>query len=157
MTSRRPTYLTPGFHIQHSVCVVLSVLILSFFPTLGVCRAEETLDPYDVLCDVIMVRKDSEGIAFGRNAVGPSIYGRSRFPFDDETFPKLTAALDRFSALSQAKIKAYGNVKRALLQRHLWKVFDATGPSRRFRSDRSHAANRTESQKKIASLIQTPR
>ena len=85
-----------------------------------------TTDAYDKLYDLIMVRKDSDGVEYGRREVSPPIYGRSGFPFDDETYPKLTAALDRFSALSQAEIAAYGSVKRALMQRQLWVVFDAT-------------------------------
>ena len=36
--------------------------------------------------------------------------------------------LDRFNALSQKKIESYGSAKRALLQRQLWVLFDATIP-----------------------------
>jgi hypothetical protein len=117
----------------------------------GVCRAKDTLDPYDVLYDVIMVRKDSDGNAYGTNEVGPLIYGRSRFPFDDETFPKLTAALERFNAISQTRIESYGRVKRALLQRHLWVVFDATIPHDY--KPPTHLDRRRATQKMLATLI----
>ena len=33
--------------------------------------------------------------------------------------------MDSFETLPQKKIEAYSDIKRALLQRHLWKVFDA--------------------------------
>ena len=89
---------------------------------------EYSTDPYDRLYDVIMARKDSEGNAYSKNEVGPLIYARSKFPFDDETYPKLTKALVGFDALPEEKIESYGTVKRALLQRHLWVVFDATIP-----------------------------
>ena len=61
-------------------------------------------DPYDVLHDVIMVRKVSKE-AYGRNEVALFIFGRSKFPFDDKTFPKLTAALERFNSLPQTQIE----------------------------------------------------
>lgn len=111
----------------------------------------KTADPYDVLYDVIMVRKDSDGNAYSKNEVGPLIYGRSKFPFDDETFPKLTAAMERFNALSQARIEAYGTVKRALLQRHLWAVFDATMPSDHKRA--GYTDRRRATQEMLATLI----
>lgn len=114
--------------------------------------AEEAIDPYDVLYDVIMVRKDSDGKVYGHNEVAPLIYGRSKFPFDDETFPKLTAALERFNALPQIQIEAYGNVKRALLQRHLWAVFDATMPPPDY-VEQTQMANRRAAQKTLATLI----
>lgn len=133
---------------------VIAILVLMFCQFASVRRAwaEEVKDPYDVLYDVIMVRKDSDGKAYGMNEVAPFIYGRSKFPFDDETFPKLTAALERFNALPQEKIEAYGDVKRALLQRHLWAVFDATIPPPDY-VERTHMANRQSAQKTLAALI----
>ena len=113
---------------------------------------EKAADPYDVLYDVIMVRKGPEKRAYGRNEVGPFIYRRSQFPFDDETFPKLTAALERFNALSKEEIESYGTVKRALLQRHLWAVFDATMP-RPDSKPPTHLDRRRKTQKMLATLI----
>ena len=113
MTSRRPTYLTHSFQRHLFVCVVLSVQVLCLLPTISVCRAEDTPDPYDAIYDVIMLRKDSDGKAYSTNEIGPLIYGRSKFPFDDETFPSLTAAMEGFNALSQQKIESYGTVTRS--------------------------------------------
>ena len=134
-----------------SVPRVLFVLLscqLAFTQQSG---AAEAADPYDVLYDVIMTRYGPDGKTYGKNEVTPLIFANSAFPFDDESYRKFTAALDAFGALPQQKVEAYSDVKRALLQRHLWKVFDATGPGRVVRS---HLANRTDAQKKLASLIQ---
>ena len=109
-------------------------------------------NPYDELYDIIMVRTHSDGKAYGHNEVAPFIYGRSKFPFDDETFPKLMAALDRFNALPQEKIEGYGDVKRALLQGHLWAVFDATMP-RPDSKPPTHLDRRRTVQKMLATLI----
>lgn len=113
--------------------------------------ADQPPDPYDVLYDVIMVRKDSDGKAYATNEVGPLVYRRSKFPFDDETFPKLMAAFEGFNALSQTQIMSYGAVKRALLQRHLWVVFDATIPNDY--KPPTHMDRRRETQKMLANLI----
>ncbi len=116
--------------------------------------AEDAADPYDVLYDVIMVRKDSDGKAYSTNEVGPLIYGRSEFPFDNETFPRLTKALERFNALSQAQIESYDTVRRSLLQRHLWVVFDATIPKPNDYKPPTHLDRRRETQTMLATLIQ---
>ena len=52
----------------------------------------------------------------------------SKFSFGDETYAKFNNALDAFAALPQTEIESYSDVKRALLQRHLWKLFDVTNP-----------------------------
>lgn len=151
MTLRKPACLTHSFQLQHFVCVVLLVQVLCQLPTSCVCGAEDAADPYDALYDVIMVRKDSDGKAYSTNEVGPLIYGRSKFPFDNETFPRLTAAMERFNALSQVQIGSYGTVKRALLQRHLWVVFDATIPNDY--KPPTHLERRRATQKMLATLI----
>lgn len=112
----------------------------------------QTVDPYDEIYDLIMVRKDAEGTAYGLNEIAPSIFRRSRFPFDAETFPKLSAALNRFSALTQQEIKAYGSLKLAILQRHLWVVFDATLPLHELHAP-AHMDNRRAVQDVLASII----
>jgi len=127
------------------------LLLCCQLPMGEVSVADDTVDPYDALYDVMMVRKDSEGNAYSKNEVGPLIYGRSKFPFDDETFPKLTAALKGFNALSQEKVESYGPVKRALLQRHLWVVFDATIPNDY--KPPTHLERRRASQRLLATLI----
>lgn len=127
------------------------LLLCCQLPMGEVCVADDTADPYNVLYDVIMARKDSEGNAYSKNEVGPLIYGRSKFPFDDETYPKLTKALVGFNALPQEKIESYGTVKRALLQRHLWVVFDATIPNDY--KPPTHMERRRASQRLLATLI----
>ncbi|MBC8291407.1 MAG: M56 family metallopeptidase [Planctomycetes bacterium] len=119
-------------------------------------------DPYDELYDVLMTRW-KDGKSYAQNETSPAIFSWSEFPFDDTTFEKFNAAMDAFAALPQEKIEAYSDVKRALLQRHLWKVFDTTfnwdwwkgewywGGRKVF--PKPHLERRTALQPKIASLI----
>jgi hypothetical protein len=124
--------------------------------------AEEAVDPCDALYDVIMTRYGQDGKSYAENENSPSIFYFSRFPFGDKTYKKFTAALDAFAALPQAKIEAYSEVKRALLQRHLWKVFDVTFPPNYQGYSRRHpdidtwpkySDRRAAVQPKVASLI----
>jgi hypothetical protein len=103
-----------------------------------------------------MTRYGPDGKSYAENETVPAIFPNSDFPFGGKTYKKFNAALDAFGALPRKKIEAYSDVKRALLQRHLWAVFDATTPHRnpQFRNVvRSHSANRAEAQKKLATLI----
>ncbi|MEM7235281.1 MAG: hypothetical protein AAF517_24100, partial [Planctomycetota bacterium] len=141
-----------------------SVLLLATLAFSNALIAENDPDPYDVLYDVLMTRYGPEGKAYAQNETSPALYSKSRFPFDDKTHPKLRAALDNFAALPQSKIDSYSDVQRALLQRHLWKVFDEslivrwTSTSRsgiaiaRFLRPR-HADRRKPELPKIASII----
>jgi hypothetical protein len=143
------------------------VQVLCLLPTVGVCRAEDSVDPYDVLYDVIMTRYGPDGKAYGQNETSPSIFGSSTFPFGDKTYEKLDAALDAFGALPQKEIEAYSDIQRALMQRHLWHVFDATTPYMRMQRDsvtgkprqvfrnKSYQDRREALRPKIASLIQS--
>ena len=108
--------------------VAVFLLVLSQLLTARDCAAEKAADPYDALYDLIMTRYGPDGKSYAENESSPAIFLLSDFPFGDKTYMKLNAALDAFAALPQAKIEAYSNVKRALLQRHLWEVFDATFP-----------------------------
>jgi hypothetical protein len=146
--------------------VLLLGLILSQLPIDRVRGEEDPSDPYDTLYDVIMTRYGTDGKSYGENESSPALFDRSDFPFGDKTYKKFSAALDAFAALPQAKMEAYSDIKRALLQRHLWKVFDATLPGRQqrlaaifpnsshFLAVRSHSDRRAATRPKIASLIQ---
>jgi hypothetical protein len=122
------------------------------------CQAEQPTDPYYVLYDMIMLRQGQDGKIYGQNEIAPLIYANSKFPFDEESYPMFVAAMDAFAALPEEKIEAYGVVKRALLQHHLWKVFDVAAPehiSKRL-DDGTRlklAKIRNEARKKVASLI----
>lgn len=151
--------------IRHLFRVVLLGLILGQGPIDRVCGAEETADPYDVLYDVLMTRFGPDGEAYGTHESSPSIFNGSNFPFDDMTFDKIDVALDSFGALPQEKIEAYSDIQRALMQRHLWHLFDATlpmswlttGPNRKLvkvTRAKSHTDRREALRPKIASLIQ---
>ena len=129
MTSQETTtYLARSLRLPHPVRVALLALFLGQLLTDGVRGAEDAADPYNVLHDVIMTRYGKDGKSYAENETAPVIFKWSDFPFGDKTFKKFNAALDAFAALPQAKIEAYSDIKRALLQRHLWKVVDATNP-----------------------------
>lgn len=157
MTSHQTTTNSArSLRLQPRVSVALLVLFLCQLLTVRAHGAEDAADPYDTLYDVIMTRYGKDGKAYAENESSPAIYRTSDFPFGGKTYKKFNAALDAFDALPQEKIEAYSDVKRALLQRHLWTVFDATtpNPDPRFRNAvRSHSANRAEAQKKLATLI----
>ena len=104
---------------------------------------------FDALYDVLMVRHARNGVAFGDNEIAPMIFKFSKFPFDDATYPRLTAALD---AITPDSIRTYSNLQRAILQRQLWALFDATAPSRVF-NRRPDDARRHAVQKQLAGLI----
>ncbi len=139
----------------------LQVPIFNLFLALLITQAltdrvygeEDTATPYETLYDAVMIRKSTDGVAFGKNEVGPLIYGRSDYPFDDKAFPVLEAALAQFNSLSDKKIKSYSPIHRALLQRHLWTVFDATVP-RSHRRPKSFMERRQSVQRVLAALIQ---
>ena len=153
----REAYLAGSLQLRHLVRAALLGLLLCQLLTARVRAAEEAADPYDVLYDVIMTR---DGRSYAEDETSPLIFPRSEFPFGDKTYEKLNAALDAFAALPQSKIVAYSDIKRALLQRHLWKVYDASHPiyyvNRAGKPDASyknHASRRIAVQPKIGSLI----
>ncbi len=158
MTSHQSTQKSASW-LLHSACVGMLVF-LSGQLTARTHGADDTADPYDTLYDVIMTRYGPDGKAYGSNESSPSIFKESEFPFDDRTYRKLNAALDEFAALSQEKIEAYSDIQRALMQRHLWHVFDATIPFR-WIADRSgeyiwgmsHADRRAAVRPKVALRI----
>ena len=104
---------------------------------------------FDELFDVLMVRHARNGVAYGENEIAPMIFGHSRFPFDDATYPRLTASLD---ALTPEKIRTYSDVQRAMLQRQLWAVFDATTRQRAL-NRRLDDARRFAVQEQLAGVI----
>ena len=161
MTSRQTTtYLARSLRLQHLACAVMLGLFLCQLLTGRVRGAEDAAEPYDTLYDVIMTRYGPDGKAYGANESSPSIFNESDFPFDDKTYEKFNAALDAFGALPQEKIEAHSDIQRALMQRHLWHVFDATAPyrwtegDRQFDHDKSFQDRRDALRPKIASLIQ---
>ena len=165
MTSRGAiTYMIRGLRLQHRVPALLFLPVFALLLLSRAQGAEDAADPYDTLYDVIMTRFGPEGNAYAENETTPAIFNSSSFPFGDKTYTKLNAALDAFAALPQSKVQAYSDVQRALLQRHLWKLFDvalpirwerrsATGEVRSFVRQRRNSGRREAAQPKIASLI----
>lgn len=116
----------------------------------------ETSDPYDALYDLIMIRQAKDGTFYGADSAFPLAYRDSRYLFADQKTGAFLKALDSFTALSNEEIADYGPVKRALLQRHLWTVFDWTtirqSPWWKVEPE-GIDSNRVAIQKRIASLI----
>ncbi|MGI9239858.1 MAG: hypothetical protein ACR2RV_03605, partial [Verrucomicrobiales bacterium] len=129
-------------------CMALLVFVIGQQIATPIHAAAGAADPYDTIYDVITTRHGSDGTAYAKDESSPTIYSTSEFPFGDKTYDKFTAALDAFAALPQERIEAYSDVQRALLQLHLWKVFDAS------HGKRSHPHRRAALQPKIASLMQ---
>ncbi|MEO8350896.1 MAG: hypothetical protein ABI680_04140 [Chthoniobacteraceae bacterium] len=104
--------------------IILSLISAGFM--IGTCHAVEPPDPYDALYNLVTGRQGPGGETVGLDSPFPLIWNNSRFLFNEGQSRKLIDALDAFNALPQEKIRGYGSVKRALLQRHLWTVFDWT-------------------------------
>jgi hypothetical protein len=116
--------------------------------------AKQVPDAYDVLYDFVMTRQAANGKTYGRNEIEPLIYEDSEFPFDPKSLLKLASALDAVAAVSDEQVSEYSVVQRTLLQRHLWKVFDATQPSPRFAHNPSHLSNRIQLRPRLATVMQ---
>lgn len=147
--------------IRTRICAAVLAFVSGLLAS-HACAAEKG-DPYEVLTDVLMTRIGRDGKSYAQDETSPAIFAWSEFPFDDRTFKKFDAAMDALAALPQEKIEAYSDVQRALLQRHLWEVFDTTFNWDWWKGDwywggrkyfpKSHMDRRKASQPKIASLI----
>lgn len=131
----------------------MTLLLVGYFLT-SVQAAEQ--DPYDHLYEVIMIRTDNEGKPHGGNSASPLAFRNSRYLFEGAAASRFLKALDTFQGLSAEEMSRYSPVQRALLQRHLWAVFDWT--TRRQASwwkeePGDVVTNRIKFQEKIASLI----
>ncbi len=90
-----------------------------------VCIADVRPDPYDALYDVIMVRTPMDDHA-DADPVSPLLWKESRYLVSDGTLARLLQSLAEFNVLSHDQIEAYPTLNRAILQHHLWTVFDWT-------------------------------
>ena len=85
-----------------------------------------TPDPYDALYDTIIVRKTLDGGVVAPEPESPLLWSDSTYLINKGELTRLLNSLDRFNALSREQITAYPSVKRAILQHHVWTVFDWT-------------------------------
>ncbi|WP_442508367.1 hypothetical protein SH528x_007336 [Novipirellula sp. SH528] len=102
---------------------IFAALLVAAFGT--VCIADVRPDPYDALYDVIMVRTSTDDPAFA-DLVSPLLWKESRYLVSDGTLARLLQSLAEFNALPRDQIEAYPTLNRAILQHHLWTVFDWT-------------------------------
>lgn len=108
-------------------------------------------DAFGDLYDVLMVRHALNGVAFGENEIAPMIFKFSAFPFDDGTYPRLRAVL---TDIKSDEIETLSVAQRAILQRQVWAIFDATTPSR-FVTRRPHEERRNAVRQQLADLIRS--
>lgn len=104
-------------------------LLISFIAIAVISQtgsANETADPFDVLFDIITIRKASDGSVITTESETPQLWKNSRYLVDDGAQEKLHNALKAFDGLPKETIKSYAPLKRAILQHHLWCVFDWT-------------------------------
>ena len=99
-----------------------SVLVVACFA----CRADAAADPFGVLYDIITVRKLDDGRVITPAAATPLLWADSRYLVDNGAPAKLTEALNALNAIPEARFDAYPPVNRAILQHHVWTVFDWT-------------------------------
>ena len=83
-------------------------------------------DPYDALYDVIMKRHWPDGQAVDQDPPTPLLWADSKYLLQEPTLSRFVLALDDFEALNDNELGAYGSLRRSLLQRQLWAVFDWT-------------------------------
>lgn len=103
--------------------LILAALLVAASGT--ACIAAATPDPYDALYDVIMVRTTTDGHTVV-DPVSPLLWENSRYLVSDGSHARLLHALAEFNALRRDQIAAYPTLNRAILQHHLWTVFDWT-------------------------------
>lgn len=101
-------------------CLAIAVLQLG----VTTCSTWADSDRYDALYNAIMTRRTTDGKTVGQSYTGPLIFFNSNYLFHDKTDEAFLRALEDFSSLPQTEIESYSNLQRALLQRHLWTVFD---------------------------------
>ncbi len=103
---------------------VLVALLLAGFGKVG--TADEPPDPYDRLYDIIMVRTVSDERVVTEDPDSPLLWKNSRYLLSEDTLPRLLKSLDDLNSLTGDRIEAYPPLNRAILQHHLWTVFDWT-------------------------------
>lgn len=90
-----------------------------------VCIADVTSDPYNALYDAVMLRKPADD-GSDEDSVSPLLWENSRYLVSGDSHVRLLQSLAEFNLLSREQIKAYPTLNRAILQHHLWTVFDWT-------------------------------
>lgn len=88
--------------------------------------ADEVVDPFDALFDIITIRTAADGSTVIPEAETPQLWKDSRYLVTDGASGKLFDALKAFNSLSTDEIESYSPLQRAILQHHLWCVFDWT-------------------------------
>ena len=109
-----------GFAVRTLLC--LTVVVVSCHD----CLADEATDTFNKLFDIISVRRDLDGSTVIPEAEAPLLWKNSTFLVEDRNCIKLLGALKSFDKLPQTQIELLSSLQRAILQHHLWSVFDWT-------------------------------
>lgn len=120
--------------------LILLAVILSAFPDRCTARAETGVQPgfagrglyasdphhlWNRLHRVLFVRKGPDGVEYGFDQLDPLLWLRTKYLLQGSSHTNAVAVLDEFlSAHGEALIR--DPLKRAMLQRDLWAVFDWT-------------------------------
>lgn len=136
--------------IRLTLTLLVACAPIRFCP---IVRADErATGVYDQLYDAIMSRFDKQGDEIGLTSAEPLIWYESDHLLKSARAEKLLQAMDDFSALSEDEIEQLGSIRRALLQSHLWAVFDWAAQYGRLAS-KSPSEEQRAIQKKAALLI----
>lgn len=111
---------------------------------------------YEALYDAIMVRDTSLYPGYTDDPVAPLIWKSSRFLVEDESKERFLSAINDFASLSDAEIDELSHLQRAILQRHLWAVFDVSfdhGSNASGAKTKQEQSDQIDLQKKIAVLL----
>lgn len=90
------------------------------------CFADETTAAFDRLFDIISVRTALDGSIVEPESETPRLWKNSTFLIEDGNCTLLLGALKSFNELSQTQIESLSSLQRAILQHHVWSVFDWT-------------------------------
>ena len=110
--------------------------------------ASRRAERYRSLYEAIMAREGPDGKRYGLEGIEPLLWNRSEFLLKGASHRRFLEALDEFSAQSDEALASYSTTERAILQRHLWSVFDWAAARGQGRS----GAQRTI-QRRLAPLI----
>lgn len=153
MKKSSPNQTVEG-NVRSDMKYLLTTLL--FLAVSDVCAANTSPDPYDKLYDAIMVRKTADGRIVALDATTPMLWQNSQYLLGDGNEARLLEALDAFNSLSPEEIEAYPALNRALLQYHVWTVFDWTttlGGSGRMRPSHRPSSDVIELQKSLVRAI----
>ncbi len=108
----------------------------------GKDSSQERAEIYARLFESIMVREGPDGKRYGLDEIEPLLWQRGEFLLKGASRERFLAALDAFVSQSAQAFDSYTDVQRAVMQRHLWAVFDWAANRGRGRSEERRVIQR---------------